>query len=136
MFSEDQIRTEIKYRTSRSSGAGGQHVDKVETRVEAIFNIWESRFLSDEQKHQMYPKIGKRFNAAGELIIAASDKKSQHQNKSIATDRLIEVLRKALVKSKKRRPTRIPLSVKRKRLADKKKLSEKKESRKFRPDQD
>jgi ribosome-associated protein len=134
MFFEDQIRNEIKYRTSRSSGGGGQHVNKVETRVEAIFNLYQSLILAEDQKNTIHLKIGKRLNTTGELIIAASDKKSQHQNKVIATERLIEVLKKALTKPIKRKPTRVPISVKRKRLSDKKKQSEKKENRKFRPD--
>ena len=109
-------------------------MNKVETRVEAIFNLYQSLILAEDQKNTIHLKIGKRLNTTGELIIAASDKKSQHQNKVIATERLIEVLKKALTKPIKRKPTRVPISVKRKRLSDKKKQSEKKENRKFRPD--
>ena len=134
MSQEEEIRKEIKYRTSRSSGAGGQHVNKVETRVEAIFNVTSSAFLSEAQKALILDKLSNRITKEGELIIAASDKKSQAQNKEIATARLVDVLKQSLQKPKKRRPTRIPKSVIRKRLSDKKKTAEKKSGRNYRPD--
>lgn len=131
MLSHSEIVKEISFRTSRSSGAGGQHVNKVETRVEAIFNIEGSAALSDEQKNKLKSKLRKRLNAAAELIISASESRSQFRNKQIATSKLIETLEAALKPVVKRKLTKIPESVKAKRLKDKKLLSEKKQRRNF-----
>lgn len=132
----DALQKEIKYRTSRSSGAGGQHVNKVETRVEAIFNLDSSIHFTDDQKETIRFRLGKRINSKGELVVSSAAKKSQLQNKNTATERLIRLLLTSLEKQKIRKPTNIPASSERKRLKKKKVKSETKARRKFKPDED
>ena len=132
---KEGILRELNYRTSRSSGAGGQHVNKVETRVEALFVIEESQYLTEEEKERIEEKLTNRINKEGELQVACEEGRSQANNKAKATEMLIELLEKALVKPKKRKKSKPSKAAVKKRLDNKKKQAEKKTRRKNdRPD--
>lgn len=130
-FNKEALVKEVSFRTSRSSGAGGQNVNKVETRVEALLNILESTTLSDSQKARISARLKNRINSEGVLAVSCAETRSQGKNRQIATDRLLELIHLALEKKKIRKKTGIPNSVKRKRLDTKKKQAEKKLRRKF-----
>ncbi|MGK0384214.1 MAG: ribosome-associated protein [Bacteroidia bacterium] len=130
-FDREALVKEISFRTSRSSGAGGQNVNKVETRVEAMLSLWESLALSDSQKARIALRLKNRINAAGVLAVNCAETRSQKRNKKIVSERLIELIRLALEKKKIRKKSGIPKSVKRKRINNKKKQSEKKARRRF-----
>lgn len=124
------ILTEIKFKTSRSSGAGGQHVNKTETRVEALLDIPLSQGLDVEEKQILLEALANRINKEGALSVVSSVSRSQLDNKQHAIDKMQALLIKALTPVKKRKPTRIPKAVKEERLSEKRKISEKKENRK------
>ena len=129
-----ELISEINYRTSKSSGAGGQHVNKVETRVEALIDIDASSALNEAQKQRIHHRLKNRINSEGVLIISCSETRSQSRNRNIATERLVELVQLALEKKKIRKKSGIPYSVKKKRLDKKKKQSERKSRRGFKPD--
>jgi ribosome-associated protein len=91
---------EIEYRTSRSSGPGGQHAQKSETRVEALLDVEASTALSETQKRRVVAKAGPVLRAI------AQDERSQLRNRQLATERLVEQLRRALFVERKRTPTK------------------------------
>ncbi len=130
-FDKELLLKEVTFRTSRSSGAGGQNVNKVETRVEAMLNIPESATLSDSQKARISARLKNRINSEGILAVSCGETRSQGRNRQIAIDRLLELIHLALEKKKIRKKTGIPNSVKRKRIDNKKKQSEKKSRRRF-----
>ena len=107
-------RSEIQLRTSRSSGPGGQHAQKSETRVEAVFDVEASAALSDAQKRRVVAKAGPVLRAV------AQDERSQLRNKELATERLVEALRQALRVERRRLPTRPTAASKERRLEEKK----------------
>ena len=110
-------RSEIAYRFSRSSGPGGQHAQKSDTRVEAIFEVETSAALSDTQKRRVISRAGPVLRAV------AQDERSQWRNRELATERLVSELREALRVPRKRRPTKPSKSAVERRLEQKRRRS-------------
>jgi ribosome-associated protein len=123
---------ELSFKTSRSSGAGGQNVNMVETSVTVLWKVSDSEFFSDEQKYLISHKLKNRINAEGFLFLTVSESRTQLMNKTKAIEKILEIVNKALIIPKKRLATKPSRAQKQKRLDTKKKLSEKKDNRKFR----
>ncbi|GAA4378712.1 alternative ribosome rescue aminoacyl-tRNA hydrolase ArfB [Hymenobacter koreensis] len=121
--------SELQVQTSRSSGPGGQNVNKVESRVEVRFDVSNSLLLNDEQKQRILEKLGNQLTAEGLFVVTAQEDRSQLRNKEIALKKLHDALVKALHRPKARRPTKPSKGAVRKRLETKKKNSEKKANR-------
>ncbi len=126
----ERIFNELKFRTSRSSGAGGQHVNKTETKVEVLFDVNVSEGLNQKEKELVFEKLANRINDEGILSVASQKSRSQLDNKENTTDKLNQLLVKALTPVAKRirtLPSKISIE---ERLAEKKIQSEKKAARK------
>jgi ribosome-associated protein len=121
---------EFTYSASRSSGAGGQNVNKVNTRVELRFTISESTKLTEDEKVVILEKLSGRINSEQELLIVSQTERTQLRNKEKATERFYLLLARALTPRKLRKATRPTRASKEKRLDEKKNLSEKKQRRK------
>jgi len=115
--------SEIELRVSRSSGPGGQHANKTETRVEAILDVEASSALSDAQKRRVVAKTGPVIRAV------AQDERSQLRNRELAVDRLVSRLAEALRVDRKRVPTKPSRAAKQQRLEAKKRRGETKRLR-------
>ena len=116
-------RSEVELRFSRSSGPGGQHAQKSDTRVEAVFDVEASSALSDAQKRRVASRAGPVVRAV------AQDERSQWRNRELATERVVEALREALKVERKRRPTRPTAAAERRRREQKRRRSETKRLR-------
>ena len=123
------ILPEIKYKAVRSSGAGGQNVNKVSSKVVLTFDLQNSQGLSEEEKRLLETNLYNRLTLDLVLILNCDEDRSQLKNKEIVTKRFVDILKKGLHVPKERKPTRIPKSVIRKRIKDKKSLSETKQNR-------
>jgi hypothetical protein len=123
------ILTELTFRTSRSSGAGGQHVNKTETKVEVLFNVNASEGLTEEEKNMIHVRLAARINDEGVLIMSSQKSRSQFSNKEDVIERLRLQIEKALTPKVKRRKTRPSKESIEERLAQKKMNAEKKASR-------
>ena len=116
-------RSEIELRFSRSSGPGGQHAQKSDTRVEASFDVEASSALSDAQKRRVVAKAGPVLRAV------AQDERSQWRNRELATERLVESLREALKVPRRRRPTKPTKASRERRLESKRRRGDTKRLR-------
>jgi ribosome-associated protein len=122
---------ELNFKTSRSSGAGGQNVNKVETAVTVLWKVDDSEFFYDDQKVLIQNKLRNRINAEGFLFLTVSESRTQLMNKNKAIEKIIDIVNKALIVPKKRVATKPSKGQKQKRLDTKKKISDKKENRRF-----
>ena len=122
---------ELSYKTSRSSGSGGQNVNKVETSVTVIWKVEDSTVFTESEKERILLKLKNKINAEGILQTTVSESRTQLQNKKIAIEKIQELVNKSLIIPKKRIATKPSRAKVEKRLESKKKLSEKKENRKF-----
>jgi ribosome-associated protein len=120
---------EIKFRTSRSSGPGGQHVNKTETRVELLWDPAASGCLSETQKARVIHGLGKRLDEKGLLHLASGRERSQVRNREEVMQRFFDLLEACLVAPKKRRATRPTRASREKRLREKKSRSDLKRQR-------
>lgn len=126
----DVIKREITYKAVRSSGAGGQHVNKVSTKIMIIFAMRKSQGLSELEKNLLADKLSNKISTEGEIVISSSESRSQLKNKEAAVNKLYNMLQLALKVKQKRVATKIPKGVIKKRIEDKKLLSFKKNMRK------
>ena len=129
----DCLIGEVIYRTSRSSGPGGQHVNKTESRVELIWSPGDSECLDADQKARLRLSLGHRLTEKGELILASEKFRSQHRNKEEVTERFLRLVAAGLTPPKRRiltRPTRLSQE---NRIRQKKIRGEIKKTRRDRP---
>jgi ribosome-associated protein len=122
---------ELHFSSSRSSGPGGQNVNKVSTKVELRFNILHSVVLTEEEKEILLIRLQKKINAEGFLVIVSQSERSQFRNKEKTIERFYDLISKSLTPVKKRKPTIPNSTAKEKRLEEKKLKAEKKSRRKF-----
>ncbi len=135
MFNRGIVLQELRFKAVRSSGAGGQHVNKVSSKIELSFNLFQSLAFSNEQKVRLINKLQHRLTKEGTILLQCDESRSQHQNKKLVITRLLELLEKELIIPKKRVPTKTPKAVIQKRLKNKRYQSDKKAGRK-KPDID
>ena len=123
------ITNEVQFKTSRSSGPGGQHVNKTSSRVSVFFDLPNSQGLSEEEKEQLQDKLASNLSKEGVLALHCESSRSQHKNKELVLQKLQSLLKKGLQKEKKRIATKHTKASVYKRLEEKKKRASKKESR-------
>jgi ribosome-associated protein len=126
---KEKIISELQFKAVRSSGAGGQNVNKVASKVVLSFDLNSTQALSEEEKELLTVKLASRLTNDHVLILSCEEDRSQLKNKAIVIKRFLAIIAAGLVIHKKRIPTKIPKSVVKKRIKDKKNVAEIKRSR-------
>ena len=125
-----KILAELHYKAVRSSGAGGQNVNKVSSKVVLSFDLKNSQALSEEEKILLETNLYSRLTSELILILNCDEDRSQLKNKEIVTKRFLSLIKKGLLVPKERKSTKIPKAAIRKRIKNKKSISEIKKTRK------
>ena len=123
------LYNELEFSAVRSGGPGGQHANKVSSKVVVLFDIENSQALSERERMRLLDKLSSKLNKKNQMMMTCDESRSQHKNKQIVTDRLLTLLKSALKVSKKRIPTKVRKSEKTRRLEAKKKRGLKKSLR-------
>lgn len=126
----EKIISELNFKAVRSSGAGGQNVNKVSSKVVLSFDLNASAALSEDEKLLLETKLASRLTSENILILNCDEDRSQLKNKEIVVKRFLALIKNGLLVPKVRKATKIPKSVIRKRIKDKKNISEVKKNRK------
>lgn len=126
---KEDIIKELVFRHSRSGGKGGQHVNKVSSKVELNFNVRDSAFLTDQQKTLILEKLAGRIHSDGVLQIVTEEERSQYRNKAKGIEKLLSVLQNALYRPPLRKPGKPKRSAVERRLNAKHRNALKKISR-------
>ena len=127
---KESLISELNFKAVRSSGSGGQNVNKVATKVELYFDLSQTTQFTEAQKEMIMTSLQGRINSDGILMLSCGESRSQWQNKKRITQRFFDLIEEALKEQKPRVPTKIPKSVKKKRQENKRILSERKAHRK------
>ena len=122
----ENILKELKFKAVRSSGAGGQHVNKVSSKVELIFDLQNSAEFTEEEKELLYKNLSSKLTKENNLLLTCDESRSQHKNKEIVIKRFLQLITNGLKVPKKRKPTKPTKSSIKKRLEKKKKQAYKK----------
>ena len=129
-MNRENLIKELQFKAIRSSGAGGQHVNKVSSKIELTFDVLNSQNLTSEQIETLQNKLSNRINKEGVLLLFCDESRSQHKNKELAIKRFIELVSAALTRQKVRRATKPSRSSIIKKAENKKKNAAKKSLRK------
>ncbi|WP_428741405.1 alternative ribosome rescue aminoacyl-tRNA hydrolase ArfB [Tenacibaculum sp.] len=129
-MNKEQLLKELNFKAVRSSGAGGQHVNKVSSKVELTFTIENSEGLTDEEKELLFKNLENRLSKDNTLTLNSQESRSQHRNKELVIERFFNLIEQALVIPKVRKATKPKKAAVAKRLDEKKQQAEKKENRK------
>ncbi len=127
----EEILKTVTFKTSRSGGSGGQHINKVSSKVLLIFNLDDATYLNAEEQLLLRTRLEGRMDRMGLIQIVSQEDRSQLLNKEKAIVKLRELLKRSLQVQKKRKPTKVPKSVVLKRLKNKALQSEKKQGRRM-----
>lgn len=130
MMEVDVLLKELRFKAIRSSGPGGQHVNKTATKIEVSFDVYASEALSDSEKELLTSRLASKITLTGTLLLQCGETRSQLRNKNIVTERLLELLSQNLIVPKVRKKRRPSKNSKEKRLKLKRDQSQKKANRK------
>jgi ribosome-associated protein len=126
----EKLISEVVLKAIRSSGSGGQNVNKVSTKIELQFDVLNSSELSEDEKALLSGNLSTRLTKKGVLILQCDESRSQLKNKQLVKERFLDIINQALTVQKKRVPTKVPKAAKLKRLKSKKQRAAKKANRK------